>query len=350
MDNMVDQQDVKDQKFIFLPIGRYQFKFKATDQGSFDFKIRQFDTDQTISNQIYKDIALTPETSGFIVVDQTTHENSPLIIDENNDGNEDKVYYPSQFQGQTIDTESPITKVRLTGEKGLNDWYKNDVTVTLEANDNTNGSGIAKTEYSLDGGVTIQQYKEPFTLTSEGKINLRIKSTDNVGNEEPVQDIEIKIDKSAPEAKIIFNLSTQDFDFIGLDNLGKTTKNDTGQTITITDEAGNTTKLTLTSKDRPRRENISLKTIQYNNQKAIKIDSNLIGIFYTLNKNNQITFMIQRAVIEGEERLYTFYNPFNDTSEILIKKPKSKITNEIKNGKILLFLQTNKGKLDSNFK
>jgi hypothetical protein len=60
--------------------------------------------------------------------------------------------------------------------------------------------------------------------------------------------------------------------------------------------------------------------------------------------------MIQRAVIKGEERLYAFYNPFNDLSEILIKKPKTKPTNEKLKGKSLLYLQTTKGELDTNFK
>ena len=334
---------IGDAKFIFLPTGKYQFKFKATDEGSFDFKIRDYAENKSISGQIYKDISITPETTGYIIVDQTLKENSPLNIDLNNDGIEDKQYYPTEYKSDYSDTLAPKTTVLFEGENGNNGWYKSDIKVSLQGTDEPNGSGIAKIEYSLDKGLTVQKYTSPFTISTEGLTNLLIKSTDNAGNEESLQSLDIKIDKTAPEVKIIFNLSTQDFDFIGLDTLGKTTKTDSGQIITINDEAGNRTKLTLTSKDRPRRENVSLKTVQYNNQKTIKLDTNLIGIFYTLDKKHQLNFMIQRAVIKGEERLYAFYNPFNDLSEILIKKPKTKPTNEKIRGQKLLYIQTNRG-------
>lgn len=340
---------IGDAKFIFLPLGKYQFKFKATDEGSFDFKIRDYTENKNISGQIYKDIAITPETTGYIIVDQTTKENSPLNIDLNNDGLEDKQYFPTEYSSNYSDTLAPKTTVLFEGQNGNNGWYKSDIKVSLQGTDEPNGSGIAKIEYSLDKGLTVQKYTSPFTISTEGLTNLLIKSTDNAGNEESLQSLDVKIDKTAPEAKIVFNLSTQDFDFIGLDTLGRTTKTDSGQIINFIDEAGNNTKLTLTSRERPRRENVSLKTIQYNNQKTIKLANNLLGIFYTLDKKHQLNFMIQRAVIQGEERLYAFYNPFNDLSEILIKKSKTKPTNEKLKGKTLLYLQTTKGEVEAIF-
>jgi pimeloyl-ACP methyl ester carboxylesterase len=340
---------IDDAKFIFLPLGKYQFKFKATDEGAFDFKIRNYTENKNTSSQIYKDITLTSETIGYITVDQTTKENSPLNIDLNNDGTEDKQYYPTEYSSDYSDTLAPKTTILFDGQKGNNDWYKSDVQVSLEGIDETNGSDVAKVEYSLDKGITVQDYTEPFTISAEGLTNLRVKTTDKAGNEETLQSIDVKIDKTAPEAKIIFNLVTKEFDFIGIDNLGKTTKLDNGQTVTIIDEAGNTTKLTLTSKNRPRRENVSLKTIQYNNQAVIKLDNNLIGIFYTLDRNKQINFLLQRAVIQGEERLYSLYNPFTNKTEIIVKKPKMKISGQTQNGKTLLYFETQKGIIDSDF-
>jgi hypothetical protein len=340
---------IGDAKFIFLPTGKYQFKFKATDQGKFDFKIREYTNNNNLSSQVYKDIPLTTATTGYIVVDQISDENSPLNIDLNDDGTLDQQYHPTEYIGNNLDITVPTTSISLNGEKGLNGWYKNDVKVTLDAKDDINGSGLSKTEYSLDGGVTVQTYSTPLTISTEGLTKLRVKSTDKAGNEEPLQNIDIKIDKTSPEVKIIFNLTTKDFDFIGTDNLSNTNKSDNGQIIVITDEAGNTTKLTLTSKVRPRHENVSIKTIQYNNQKTIKLDRNLIGVFYTFNKTQQINFLLQRAVVFGEERLYSVYNPFKDNTELIIKKPKTKIITESKNGKVLLYLQTNQGELDATF-
>jgi hypothetical protein len=96
---------------------------------------------------------------------------------------------------QYLDTTSPVTTISLDGTSGENDWYVSNITVTLNAGDS--GSGIAFTQYSLDG-VTWINYTGPFTINSEGTINIYYNSTDKAGNAEETKILTIKIDKTPP--------------------------------------------------------------------------------------------------------------------------------------------------------
>lgn len=76
-----------DAKFIFLPDeGVYQIKFEATDQGSFDFKIRDYKDDINNQTLIYKNIPLTQTTTGETTFDTNSTVNPTLLIDEDGDG------------------------------------------------------------------------------------------------------------------------------------------------------------------------------------------------------------------------------------------------------------------------
>jgi hypothetical protein len=76
-------------------------------------------------------------------------------------------------------------------------WFNTSVLVTLSATDHS-GSGIANTEYSLDGGSTWTPYSIPFTLDTEGVTTVTYHSIDHHGNVEPSQSLQVKIDKTPP--------------------------------------------------------------------------------------------------------------------------------------------------------
>ncbi len=101
-------------------------------------------------------------------------------------------------QSQT-DLKPPITSIQLDGTKGNNDWFTSPVKVTLTASDSE--SGVRETQIRLNGG-DWQHYQAPFTLADEGITSLEVRSVDNVGNIEPVQEIEIKIDTQPPKTTI----------------------------------------------------------------------------------------------------------------------------------------------------
>ena len=63
-------------------------------------------------------------------------------------------------------------------------------TVTLTASDGPGGSGVAATEYRLDGGP-FTPYTGPCRSTTDGPHRLEFRSRDVAGNEEPIRSIDV---------------------------------------------------------------------------------------------------------------------------------------------------------------
>lgn len=95
------------------------------------------------------------------------------------------------------DAVSPITTDTLSGTQGANGWYTSSVSVSLNATDNTGGSGVKATSYSLDGGPQTA-YSVPFTVTGDANHTLTFNSTDNAGNVESTNLVYVAIDTTPP--------------------------------------------------------------------------------------------------------------------------------------------------------
>lgn len=93
------------------------------------------------------------------------------------------------------DLTPPTTTCSLEGTLGLGGWYVTDVVVTLTSTDEI--SGVASTEYSLDGSIWYE-YTGPFTITYEGLAMIFFNATDMVGNTEETKFVDVFIDKTAP--------------------------------------------------------------------------------------------------------------------------------------------------------
>ncbi|HEX6623759.1 MAG TPA: family 10 glycosylhydrolase [Pyrinomonadaceae bacterium] len=96
------------------------------------------------------------------------------------------------------ETTAPASVAALAPStpNGLGGWYTTDVTVTLDAEDDC--SGVASTEYSLDGGATWTPYTGAFIIDTEGTTNVLFRSSDRAGNAETPQTVTVKLDKTAP--------------------------------------------------------------------------------------------------------------------------------------------------------
>lgn len=90
------------------------------------------------------------------------------------------------------DTTPPTTTALLNGADPV-DTYDGPVEVTLEASDNSGGSGVESTEYALDGG-DFQPYEGPFTVFDEGEHTIDYRSTDAAGNVEDTKQVSFTID------------------------------------------------------------------------------------------------------------------------------------------------------------
>jgi hypothetical protein len=93
------------------------------------------------------------------------------------------------------DSQPPITTASLTGPLGRNGWYQGAIEVSLSATDAQ--SGLAATNYELDGGVT-QAYSGPFVIATAGPHLVRYWSTDLAQNVEAKKSMAANVDATSP--------------------------------------------------------------------------------------------------------------------------------------------------------
>lgn len=98
-----------------------------------------------------------------------------------------------------VDTAAPTTSATLP-ESGAGGWHTDDVTVSLDGADNL--SGLSGIEYQLEPNGPWITYREPIVLTKNCTCKIRYRGTDEAGNVEEPNEIEIKIDKTPPTLKL----------------------------------------------------------------------------------------------------------------------------------------------------
>ena len=334
-----------DAKFIFLPDnGQYSVKFEATDQGTFDFKIRKYEDDINTQTTLYNDVPLATTTKAQTNLDTNSSQPPVLQIDQDGNGTIDtQINSTAVLSGNAnYDETPPQTTIQLSGTQGNNNWFKSDVTVTLIAVDETDGSGVDKIEYTLDNGQTIQTYTQPFTISLESITKLKFRAIDKAGNEENPREQGIKIDKTPPEALVQFNVTNQNLEINGQEiNPGE---------IILTDEAGNSTKLTVEPKEKKRKEKLEIKTISYNEGSLIKLPDNKFEVKFRLDKiTGKLEDLDQKIITKGAEKVKANYNPKKNITRIEVKKSDQKKNTEERNGIVLLQLLTNNGQLEIKY-
>ncbi|KRE49975.1 hypothetical protein ASG85_21210 [Paenibacillus sp. Soil724D2] len=103
------------------------------------------------------------------------------------------------------DVAAPVTTASMSPAQpdGQNGWYVSPVMVTLTATDH--GSGVEKTEYSLDGGITWKIYTNHLSVNADGQHVLSYRSTDIAGNVEMQRTSVINIDMTVPAASVAYS-------------------------------------------------------------------------------------------------------------------------------------------------
>jgi hypothetical protein len=106
----------------------------------------------------------------------------------------------------TNDTTAPTTTISGVVE---NESFSNSVTITLNATDNEDGSGIKETLYSINGGDTVT-YAGPFTVDIVGQDNMTYWSVDNADNIESPNMVNFTIEATTPittEPQLVLTLT-----------------------------------------------------------------------------------------------------------------------------------------------
>lgn len=101
-----------------------------------------------------------------------------------------------------IDKTAPETVAAINpgAPDGSNGWYVSDVTLGLSAVDG--GSGVAKTEYRVNGGDWIPYAGSIPAFTADGIYKVDYRSVDAAGQTEEIRTVEFKIDKTAPSLTV----------------------------------------------------------------------------------------------------------------------------------------------------
>jgi len=100
--------------------------------------------------------------------------------------------------GSGADTTPPETGIYIAGSEGSNGWNISSVGVTLQASDESGGSGVNYTQYKL-GGAGWQNYTGDITVSGDGVRILEYYSVDLANNTEATKNVTIKIDATNPK-------------------------------------------------------------------------------------------------------------------------------------------------------
>ncbi|MET0842655.1 MAG: hypothetical protein ABWY23_02315 [Mycetocola sp.] len=105
------------------------------------------------------------------------------------------------------DTTPPVTTATVTPPPNGRGWHRSTVQVGFSATDDI--SGVAATFAAVDGAGEFR-VSGPVVVSAEGMHAVTFGSVDYSQNVEPKQTLPVRIDKTAPEAVIRFDPSTDD--------------------------------------------------------------------------------------------------------------------------------------------
>ncbi|TDB75510.1 ThuA domain-containing protein [Micromonospora sp. KC723] len=108
-----------------------------------------------------------------------------------------------RLSAEAVDDTAPVTVATVNGT-AVEGWYTGPATVTLAATDENGGSGVARTEYQLDGATAWTAYTEPILVAGDGAHEVRFRSVDQAGNVEAARSVPVKIDATAPVTTATF--------------------------------------------------------------------------------------------------------------------------------------------------
>jgi PKD repeat protein len=132
--------------------------------------------------------ALVAYTAPFTVTGDGTHTVTYRSVDKA--GNVED----TRTLAVRVDATAPLTTAQFAPPND-DGWNNHAVPVTLSAADAA--SGVARTEYTVDGGPWTP-YTEPVNVTGDGMHTVKYRSVDNAGNAETDKAATIKIDGTAP--------------------------------------------------------------------------------------------------------------------------------------------------------
>lgn len=353
-------------KYVYLPTDEnqtYDIDLKGSGTGTFTLIKKEIGNDQEVPSFIFNDISVTPGFNARLDVSEA----APKIIT----GSGQEILPTSEVNSESFgDIIPPQTAIAINGQ-AKKDFYNTDAAINLTANDfaqdGATPSGVFSISYRLDGNATttVQGATATIAIGGEGKHELSFFASDKMGNKEEIKLISFTVDKTAPEFKFSFDQNQKDLAFSAIDNFsasGTISIIDQNGAINAVDEAGNTTKLSFSEKNRRQSLRAQLTGLSYND-KTINMSGNQLAFawFYgytpkiplaltglqslpavpkILPKTGPLSFLLQQAKLKDGSFVVALYT----NSKTLILEYKSKKLNlKTLSGLKILNFTTNKG-------
>lgn len=322
------------ESFAFLPAGgQYTVKLIATGSGSFSFDSSAIWGGEITGTAHYDSIPITASSTAEVILN--AQNNQSIQLDINGDGVIDQAFPPSSLLNaeQSQDTTPPVSTSTLTGLMGSPGFYHSAVEISLSAEDpviegqENQTSGALKLLYNLDhqGWAACSPPPSPSrrlrggncgaVVVAEGPHTLELYSVDRAGNREPLQAVSFSIDLTPPEFTVSFSPTTNSYIFQGIDDQsGMLTPQCLERQCTVSDEAGNTSKITFQRKRAGNQRLLSLKTLKYNHQTSVLPD-NLLRV-NTISHEGVLKSFSQMALLKAKEIVRIEYIKHTDLSRI----------------------------------
>jgi hypothetical protein len=344
-------EEVGGNKFVFIPTDgeqNYTIKLAATGSGNFDLRVKSIENSNVTQTVYYNKIVITSASKGEMVVSSTSADNI-INLDFSGSGNFEPVPASAVLNAsQSEDLTSPFTTAVFSGTTSNNGWYKSDVAINLIAIDDN--SGVLKTEYSLDDGASWLNYQNPFIVNKEGSNSLFYRSIDKAGNAEQKQSKIIKIDKTPPEASLVFSSQLKDIVISGIDNLSTVTIVDNPGLVVLADEAGNTTELIFKERSRVKLFSATLLGIKYNGINVPISKNSRFNFYWGYDKKGALNRLVQSIMVKND---FTISANWDFRKNITRVTGKDVVLGRIKeklNGLKLIRILTNKGDVNYEIK
>jgi hypothetical protein len=258
----------------------------------------------------------------------------------------------------SIDRTAPVTTAVENVPANQNGWHNTSVFVTLLPTDNL--SGVASTEFNLDGG-SFTPYTAPIAITAEGIHTLQYRSTDRADNQEALRTLIVRIDLTPPEAVLSFDPLTRDLAVSGRDTLSavrapisatvsatprREELNAELRSYRVEDLAGNSLEIAVSIKREGHELKASIRSLRYNGGAPITPPENKLAFEWSFTSTGGLKELEQHVEVGGrdEQEAEAKFRARRDATTI-------KLANRggeraiVRPGLVLLRLVTDGGKL-----
>lgn len=300
---------------------------------------------------------ILPETlSIYSSQDGISWQKEPTTLDLTNKKASATMNHLTQFAlfGEKRDISPPVTSAKLAGLLGQSQLYRSSVQLTFTSSDN---QGVEYTAYKItnpEGETEWLDYREPQNFSKEGDYTVQYYSVDNAGNTEALKTIDFSIDKTPPEAEIVYDINTFDLTIQGLDTGGisaikRTELKRDQERVIITDQAGNSLTLWIKDRERGKKAVLNIYSLQYNSAKPVLVNDNRLEVNAQTDRKGQIKELNQLFSVRGEKKLELAYIAKSDKTKVIVRIKRKDIQKEVIAGMKLLRLTTTNGLLVENY-